>query len=96
MYTAKQHRLVSIHVPLAEHDNCRAYMYARGLVSIHVPLAEHDGYAHEDRWISRVSIHVPLAEHDALESAKAGHVWGFNSRAPRGARLTATLRSLRA
>ena len=56
--------LVSIHVPLAEHDYDN-WDYGSILeVSIHVPLAEHDiGIFRKTRKIY-VSIHVPLAEHD--------------------------------
>jgi len=102
--------LVSIHVPLAEHDqrdytsaaqrpcfNSRAPRGARlpgrlcaalsVLVSIHVPLAEHDRSLLSDRPDVLVSIHVPLAEHDSAGVQPAGVTDGFNSRAPRGARL---------
>jgi len=34
-----------------------------------------------------VSIHVPLAEHDMLSQSLNHVLLGFNSRAPRGARL---------
>ena len=34
--------MVSIHVPLAEHDRGRARYGQHKIVSIHVPLAEHD------------------------------------------------------
>ena len=42
-------------------------------------------------WIEakfEVSIHVPLAEHDENASEQACAEYGFNSRAPRGARLS--------
>ena len=56
--------VVSIHVPLAEHDEAyRENSYPRG-VSIHVPLAEHDICADMNGVSLYVSIHVPLAEHD--------------------------------
>ena len=56
--------IVSIHVPLAEHDFiiCSPFWYRR--VSIHVPLAEHDQRRPFSNPCNTVSIHVPLAEHD--------------------------------
>ena len=147
--------VVSIHVPLAEHDggfsptapdgarfNSRAPRGARHnetwfwllcTVSIHVPLAEHDMgdaasllasslfqftcpsrsttpfyiEAREDIKFqftctsrsttsisccislgSEVSIHVPLAEHDQMSACYSSAPYCFNSRAPRGARLS--------
>ena len=56
--------LVSIHVPLAEHDICGVNVGLLYSVSIHVPLAEHDAGESQDRFFLSVSIHVPLAEHD--------------------------------
>ena len=79
-------RLVSIHVPLAEHDVERPERSKGTDVSIHVPLAEHDwqGSAAERR--ACVSIHVPLAEHDDVINIFVSNIRSFNSRAPRGAR----------
>ena len=57
--------LVSIHVPLAEHDETFENCSVLSCVSIHVPLAEHDmpvWHMHIPQ--HQVSIHVPLAEHD--------------------------------
>ena len=56
---------VSIHVPLAEHDedDVRGGV-VKYLVSIHVPLAEHDPAEMLSWQLHKVSIHVPLAEHD--------------------------------
>ena len=56
-------------------------------VSIHVPLAEHDMFAAFTSDFIKVSIHVPLAEHDGNTINKNCPYFGFNSRAPRGARL---------
>jgi len=56
-------------------------------VSIHVPLAEHDSYSGSMSRCLRGSIHVPLAEHDQFTGAGKQNYLGFNSRAPRGARL---------
>ena len=56
--------LVSIHVPLAEHDFPTSDQLYDFLVSIHVPLAEHDHFPQCALSQSPVSIHVPLAEHD--------------------------------
>ena len=80
---------VSIHVPLAEHDQktgslfqltwsfqftCPSRSTTDGLLLL--------------CYLGAVSIHVPLAEHDALRGrAKRGNK-SFNSRAPRGARQT--------
>ena len=38
--------IVSIHVPLAEHDYLKTHGKAEWSDSIHVPLAEHDGTCH--------------------------------------------------
>ena len=57
--------LVSIHVPLAEHDDTSVTRLLFPKVSIHVPLAEHDCSFRRWRRERWVSIHVPLAEHDA-------------------------------
>ena len=38
----KDDYVVSIHVPLAEHDSKKAALWPPPPVSIHVPLAEHD------------------------------------------------------
>ena len=62
IYTADL--LVSIHVPLAEHDEDEDEPAAEGDVSIHVPLAEHDDVYNVLKVLNGVSIHVPLAEHD--------------------------------
>ena len=56
--------LVSIHVPLAEHDDIVFGFCLFVKVSIHVPLAEHDLVAPVELRLFEVSIHVPLAEHD--------------------------------
>ena len=105
-------RIVSIHVPLAEHDGevWSLYPAVHG-VSIHVPLAEHDGRrqlsgtgphvfqftcpsrsttfeAFKLMMSGKVSIHVPLAEHDLPPAGVPRAGEGFNSRAPRGARLS--------
>ena len=62
--------LVSIHVPLAEHDVLSLIMVDRVfMVSIHVPLAEHDSPVISMFIKFVVSIHVPLAEHDGLSQA---------------------------
>ena len=42
--------VVSIHVPLAEHDGLKLADNHLGQVSIHVPLAEHDMSAHVNAW----------------------------------------------
>ena len=55
-------------------------------VSIHVPLAEHDRTKRLTLPVLVVSIHVPLAEHDPDGRECLIRDWGFNSRAPRGAR----------
>ena len=56
---------VSIHVPLAEHDDHHAPpVELQQGVSIHVPLAEHDMAYVTINATQLVSIHVPLAEHD--------------------------------
>ena len=52
-----------------------------------MPLAEHDAFGDWLRAHWGVSIHVPLAEHDHLHTRRGTAIWGFNSRAPRGARL---------
>jgi len=78
--------LVSIHVPLAEHDHRDCSGRPRLEVSIHVPLAEHDVYNRPGTPESGVSIHVPLAEHDNAKAAACTRRSSFNSRAPRGAR----------
>ena len=79
-------RVVSIHVPLAEHDigYCRTAECHN--VSIHVPLAEHDLQGFLLLAPVGVSIHVPLAEHDQYSWKRVPHSASFNSRAPRGAR----------
>ena len=78
--------LVSIHVPLAEHD-ADIHAWLNGFeVSIHVPLAEHDSDLCSGRRTPAVSIHVPLAEHDKKPGAPGRMLFSFNSRAPRGAR----------
>ena len=59
-------------------------------VSIHVPLAEHDVCGRSVHQPDGVSIHVPLAEHDISPSMSFWYTYGFNSRAPRGARPTLT------
>ena len=59
----------------------------KGYVSIHVPLAEHDFDENFALVLLIVSIHVPLAEHDLFPGVVLYRVEGFNSRAPRGARL---------
>ena len=57
--------LVSIHVPLAEHDPSEHQQNQQvQAVSIHVPLAEHDKPVLAGCLVNLVSIHVPLAEHD--------------------------------
>ena len=77
---------VSIHVPLAEHDQPVGEPRRLPRVSIHVPLAEHDP-----------GTLLTPANHDCFNSraprgARQGHAAvfalriGFNSRAPRGAR----------
>ena len=78
-------------MPLAEHDPARGGLpeLIDIVVSIHVPLAEHDRNTAFRQMKQPVSIHVPLAEHDVgggkkMNSARAS----FNSRAPRGARLS--------
>ena len=82
---------VSIHVPLAEHDD-KAHPHAHVLiVSIHVPLAEHDSISQIFLSCGVVSIHVPLAEHDMLTLTAHCTCSGFNSRAPRGARRTSNI-----
>ena len=78
---------VSIHVPLAEHDLSEHLTSPYTKVSIHVPLAEHDLPLLLSGHHALVSIHVPLAEHDFFLVAMIGSYIGFNSRAPRGARL---------
>ena len=57
------------------------------VVSIHVPLAEHDMLQQYMAAATQVSIHVPLAEHDRPGAEHRPRFTGFNSRAPRGARL---------
>ena len=79
-------RRVSIHVPLAEHDDPAAAPAEDEDVSIHVPLAEHDpvlsvipqpNYSFNSR--------APRgARHAALRRRQ--REFCFNSRAPRGAR----------
>ena len=65
LYSYSDGKLVSIHVPLAEHDLGKsAELTAENLVSIHVPLAEHDEADVMNVVKYLVSIHVPLAEHD--------------------------------
>ena len=79
-------KIVSIHVPLAEHDASDRIFLNLLNVSIHVPLAEHDGslsttgagaYCFNSRAPrgARLCLHFPDA-----------HSLRFNSRAPRGAR----------
>ena len=78
---------VSIHVPLAEHDEQRLDISSITGVSIHVPLAEHDAIA------SYHVAEVPSFNSRAPRGARReGMVFRlsacrFNSRAPRGARL---------
>ena len=85
--------IVSIHVPLAEHDFiiCSPFWYRR--VSIHVPLAEHDQRRPFSNPCNTVSIHVPLAEHDQpvgeprrLPRVSIHVPLAEHDRAPRGAR----------
>ena len=78
--------MVSIHVPLAEHDAEACGVSTGTIVSIHVPLAEHDVSADVLAGLIDVSIHVPLAEHDMMGRSAKPVVYSFNSRAPRGAR----------
>ena len=78
--------LVSIHVPLAEHDLPGGCLTPSVGVSIHVPLAEHDISQVKLLPKIKVSIHVPLAEHDFCNARYCLGGFGFNSRAPRGAR----------
>ena len=78
--------MVSIHVPLAEHDESKMQFYATAQVSIHVPLAEHDLETEKAAKAKAVSIHVPLAEHDFISVNRLKSILSFNSRAPRGAR----------
>ena len=61
---AVQQGIVSIHVPLAEHDHRDFQSVIELNVSIHVPLAEHDQIKYKKPDKPEVSIHVPLAEHD--------------------------------
>ena len=82
--------MVSIHVPLAEHDLENELLVVLLLVSIHVPLAEHDAVSRSAVKLEGVSIHVPLAEHDLVRQLHRLGRHGFNSRAPRGARHTAS------
>ena len=65
--------------------------YYRRQVSIHVPLAEHDGLGLLLLLCLLVSIHVPLAEHDRSKAMPLPLTFGFNSRAPRGARHAANI-----
>ena len=74
-------------MPLAEHDLDGCQIDDTKPVSIHVPLAEHDISLILATMREHVSIHVPLAEHDAISNCEARRILGFNSRAPRGARL---------
>ena len=64
-YVKEYIEVVSIHVPLAEHDNSFIMRLQDITVSIHVPLAEHDIWSvMRVSSLVIVSIHVPLAEHD--------------------------------
>ena len=56
-----------------------------------MPLAEHDLQFILPKLQLTVSIHVPLAEHDDYRLMNGKNLTRFNSRAPRGARLTVPL-----
>ena len=78
--------LVSIHVPLAEHDFIQPVLFCQCGVSIHVPLAEHDPTraAIATRPI-RFNSRAPRGARQASLNFKTFDLC-FNSRAPRGAR----------
>jgi len=78
--------IVSIHVPLAEHDELFGSDESLTEVSIHVPLAEHDESGkrtlrEEDRFNSRAPRGARPFRHSQMMISSR-----FNSRAPRGAR----------
>ena len=78
--------IVSIHVPLAEHDIAPARQVLPVPVSIHVPLAEHDASVGcSSRTTPRFNSRAPRgARPDKLDIVY--YTASFNSRAPRGAR----------
>ena len=80
--------VVSIHVPLAEHDSSSCG--GSGSVSLFqftCPSRSTTVSQPATIVLMRVSIHVPLAEHDKHAELVEAYSSGFNSRAPRGARL---------
>ena len=62
--TAMQDAVISIHVPLAGHDQKNLGNSQGDCISIHVPLAGHDPRFEEMYDGFKISIHVPLAGHD--------------------------------
>ena len=56
--------LVSIHVPLAEHDTSAACKKRVKEFQFTCPSRSTTGLCGSDRQVAQVSIHVPLAEHD--------------------------------
>ena len=57
-------RVISIHVPLAGHDDELTMLYEQIDISIHMPLAGHDRFCCDAAIRGGISIHVPLAGHD--------------------------------
>ena len=75
--------VVSIHVPLAEHDHFRD---ARGLVgrgfNSRAPRGARHEWAEDTASEEAVSIHVPLAEHDRMSDDDLRDVQSFQFTCP--------------
>ena len=79
--------IVSIHVPLAEHDkSVTASWTTARTFQFTCPSRSTTGVDEVLVSLCAVSIHVPLAEHDQFYGIHIVNFMSFNSRAPRGAR----------
>ena len=81
-------RAVSIHLPLAEHDQFTPALsgIVTGRFNSRAPRGARLSVVTTFSGSLLVSIHVPLAEHDSVGILSLLPLQGFNSRAPRGAR----------
>ena len=80
--------VVSIHVPLAEHDaTARPCRCDHTSFNSRAPRGARRAPTRAGVIYDPVSIHVPLAEHDGVYRQSRRYAVRFNSRAPRGARL---------
>ena len=84
--------MVSIHAPRAGRDQPVRFSPAAFGVSIHAPRAGRDQYAALCKAFLTVSIHAPRAGRDITQVSIILRLFGFNPRAPRGARRDGTKR----